>query len=189
MQFSASGAVLLLAYGICCAPAFGQNADSAELNVDLAQCIGLESDVERFACYQERVDATLAADEPSTAAEAASNTVPVERAGTNDERQRSGDGDISGQGATEATAVRAVPDQPDESDTDEIFSTIAALREQLPDRWVITLENGQVWQMVQSKPYPLRVGLEVRLYATKWGGAYRLTVPEHGGHVQVRRAL
>jgi hypothetical protein len=33
------------------------------------------------------------------------------------------------------------------------------------------------------------VGLEVRLTSTRWGDSYRLTAPEHGGFVQVRRAL
>lgn len=73
-------------------------------------------------------------------------------------------------------------------DEPEFSGTITDLRETIPDRWVITLDNGQVWQMNQSKRYPLRVGLDVRVYPTRWGPSYRLSAPDHGGYVQVRRA-
>jgi hypothetical protein len=175
--------VLLLGFGIC-GSAFGQGTDT--LNVDLAQCIGLHLDADRFACYQERVDAALAAKSPSALAEpenSAGAQSPIS-APARRPTPTAAEASVSGGLSSNDAAL----DQTDESDAGEIFGTITALRELSPDMWVITLDNGQVWQMNQSKPYPLRVGLEARVYETRWGNAYRLSVPEHGGFVQVRRA-
>jgi hypothetical protein len=70
---------------------------------------------------------------------------------------------------------------------DEYFGTIVAIRERLPDAYIITLDNGQIWQQTAPKRYPLRPGLEVRIYPTNWGGSYRLNGLGIGGHIQVRR--
>jgi hypothetical protein len=75
----------------------------------------------------------------------------------------------------------------EEFERHEIFATITALRELAPNTYAITLDNGQIWQMNAPRRYPLRVGLDVRLYSTRWGTSYRLTAPEHGSFVQVER--
>lgn len=161
---------LLLAYGICCGTTFGQDNGDDALYVDLSRCIGLEFDADKFACYQERVDAALAGDEPSRAPDA---DAPSLRATSSDDlRPDSSDETFPQRRTTEPV---------------EILGTITALRETIPNNWIITLDNGQVWQMNQPKRYPLRVGLEVTLTSTRWGESFRLTAPEHGGYVQVRR--
>jgi hypothetical protein len=157
----ASLAGLLLGLSIV-GNASGQDNDA--LNVDVSECVALESEVARFVCYEERVESarTQGSSPPATA--------PAQPGTTPDN----------------ASAVRG-SDQTDEPDAEEIFGTITALRETGPNIHVITLDNGQVWQMNQPRRYPLRVGLEVRLYSTRWGSSYRLTAPEHGSYVQVRR--
>jgi len=57
----------------------------------------------------------------------------------------------------------------------------------VPNTLLITLDNGQVWRQTQPEPYPLRVGHDVRLYSTNWGGAYRLTAANLHGNIQVER--
>jgi hypothetical protein len=156
------GLVLLLAVGTF-GQVYGQSRDADPLNVDLARCIDLPSDDERFACYQESVDKALAERGSSTQAPA----------------------DAADAGSPSAPA----PPATNAAEGDEIVATIAHLRETIPDVWIITLDNGQVWQMTRAQQYPLRVGLSVRLKSTRWGDSYRLTAPEHGGFVPVRRAL
>jgi hypothetical protein len=163
------------------ASAHGQAPAGEALYVDLAECVALNSEAARYACYQERVDAALAErDSPATAGSpAAGARAPVA------ERTASPTSAPATAERPSAPAARATR----EFEIDEIFGTITALRERGPDIWVITLDNGQVWQMNQPKRYPLRVGLEVRLNSTRWGGSYRLTAPEHGGFVQVKPAF
>ena len=109
----------------------------------------------------------------AVAAEEATPAAPVEAERTR--RSLSGNRDD----ADERTPTAA-------SDSDEIFATVTALRETIPNTLVITLDNGQVWQQTQAKRYPLRVGSEVRLYSTRWGSSYRLTSPDRGSFITVR---
>ena len=74
-----------------------------------------------------------------------------------------------------------------EAAENQIVATIAALRERGPNSYLITLDNGQMWDQVRPQWYALRPGLEVRLYPTNWGESHRLTSVEHGGFIQVRR--
>ncbi|HEU4619493.1 MAG TPA: hypothetical protein VFV10_15760 [Gammaproteobacteria bacterium] len=52
---------------------------------------------------------------------------------------------------------------------------------------MITLENGQIWRQMTPEIYPLQEGFEVKIYPTRWGNAYRLSVEELGGFIQVER--
>lgn len=161
--------------------AFGQENET--LSVDVAECVDLDSEAARFACYEERVNAARASGASATAAQGSEPEIAAPSASA---------AEPAPSAAAEATASRnvsaeATSQEADEPEAGEIFGTITELRETIPDSWVITLDNGQVWQMNQSKRYPLRVGLEVRLSETRWGPSYRLTALEHGGFVTVRR--
>ena len=59
------------------------------------------------------------------------------------------------------------------------------LRQTVPNAYVITLDNGQVWRQAHPMPYPLRTGLVVRLRETTFG--YRLSAPELHGQINVER--
>ncbi len=72
-----------------------------------------------------------------------------------------------------------------EAAENEIHATITALRERGPNSWLITLDNGQMWDQVRPQWYPLRPGQQVRLYPTQWGSSYRLSALERGGYIQV----
>lgn len=83
------------------------------------------------------------------------------------------------------TSGRQEADEDDESR--EYVGTIASLRERLPNQYLITLENGQVWRQVYPEHYRLQPGHRVRIYPTRWGTSYRLTVEELHGFIQVER--
>ena len=74
-----------------------------------------------------------------------------------------------------------------EAAANEIHATITALRERGPNSWLITLDNGQMWDQVRPQWYPLRPGQQVRLYPTNWGSSYRLSEIGRGGYIQVQR--
>lgn len=137
-------------------PAFAQASE--EFPVDLGECLDVESDVERFACYERRVEAARAAQDGATTS------------------VRQGE-------KVESGVTASVPAEARE----EFVSTIASLREREPNAYVITLENGQVWYQTRPERYPMRPGQEVRLYPTRWGKSYRLAIEENGGFIQVDR--
>lgn len=74
-----------------------------------------------------------------------------------------------------------------EAAENEILATVTDLRERQPNAWLVTLDNGQVWEQVRPEWYPLRPGQEVRLYPTRWGDSYRLSSIVRGGYIQVQR--
>ena len=170
---------------------YGQESDTPRLNVDLTECIEITSDEERFACFQQRADQAVS-ERPSTTGEA-----PAEM--PRSARQQAPT--QPAQPATERAAARpeSNSEAPDSRRTqrserkrerrrrDEISATITELRETIPNQWVISLDNGQIWQMISPAKYPMRVGQAATLRSTRWGPAYRLTVSELGGQVSVRK--
>jgi hypothetical protein len=177
-------------------PAMAQETDN--LTIEVAECVELATPEERLACFEAQVEAARPeraasenrrraaepsrpatddgrrADEPSAGAPSAEPRVEPARAADrtrSSERRREQRGPRGG--------------DPDEA---EVVARVAALRETLPNSYVITLDNGQVWRQTRPQSYPLRPGAEVRIYPTSWGDSYRLTMPEaRGGYVQVER--
>jgi hypothetical protein len=168
---------------ICLGDVLGSQACLAqlpeELSVDVADCIRMESAAQRFRCYENKVDDAL--------------NHPQDIAASDGDRL-----------APIAEEPRAQPlnDSPSSRTEDRFFSeerraergepivfnsAISALRETVPDRYLITLENGQVWRQMLPKKYGLEVGQEVSIYSTRWGKSYRLTVENLGSFVQVER--
>lgn len=151
-------------------PTLGQDSDT--VTVDVTRCVALESAAARQACFGAQVDEVLEARGSSASAD------PSEAI-----EDTAADPNGSAEDETSSTPERDVEGAAD----DEYFGTISAIRERLPSSYVITLDNGQIWEQVEPKKYPLRPGLEVRIYPTKWGGSYRLSGVDSGGHIQVRR--
>jgi hypothetical protein len=140
--------------------------DSGPVTVEVSECLELESPDERLACFENRVD--TARQEGSAAPPAEPSVTPA----PNDADYDSADKTL---------------DAPSPADRPEIVGTIAGLRETVPNAYLITLENGQVWRQMRPKAYPLRAGDAVRIYPTNWGPAYRLTVEGIGSFIQVER--
>lgn len=68
----------------------------------------------------------------------------------------------------------------------DIEARVAELRETVPNAYLITLDNGQVWRQTVPKAYGLRPGDEVRVYYSKWR-TYRLTNEQLRSFIQVER--
>jgi hypothetical protein len=179
-------AVAAIVGALAAAPTlFAQSPES--VNVDVAQCIRLESPEARFACYEARVEEEVReqrpgaanAPEPQTAREPQSSREPRSAR----EPERAPEPEI----ASPPRRVDAREADVRSDDTVEIFGTIASLRETVPNSYLITLEDGQVWRQMRPKWYPMRPGQKVRIYPGRWGPSFRLSAEELKNFIQVER--
>ena len=162
--------------------ALGQH--TAEVTVDVGECVKLEAPDERLACYGRHVDAAVKQNNAAPSAPPA--LLPVTPA--------PGSGSASVPAATASSATAATP--PSDSsghahdpsaESSSIVATVTALKETVPNAYQITLDNGQVWRQRDSQRYPLQPGQRVTLSRTKWGEAYRLNAEGLHGFIQVER--
>jgi hypothetical protein len=165
--------VAVLGAGWSAQPSLAQ--DSGEVTVDVERCLELESPEERQACFGAQVNRVL---QERSSGESAVATQDSERNADSETGTRAP--------AESAEPVASAAEAPGSGD-DEYFGTIVEMREYLPSAYVIRLDNGQIWEQTEPKRYPLRPGLAVRIYPTRWGSRYRLTGVGSGGHIQVRR--
>ncbi|HEX5418980.1 MAG TPA: hypothetical protein VFY39_03200, partial [Gammaproteobacteria bacterium] len=57
----------------------------------------------------------------------------------------------------------------------------------VPNSYLITLENGQVWRQTYPEVYHLQPGYKVRIYPSRWGNSYRMSSDKLHGFIQVER--
>jgi hypothetical protein len=160
------------------------------VNVDISDCLDLETREQQIACYLARADEAVEAHVPG--ATAAGNHDPGEPSGASSPARsdppsapnRPAQPQSRQQPAPPAAA--AASEAPDEAET-EIVATITSVREVQPNVYAIELDNGQAWRQSSPKRYFLREGAEVRLVPTRWGESYRLTDPDVGNFIQVER--
>ncbi len=207
---SAAAGAAVVSGMLLTATASAQSDSTLEVNV--ADCVAIESPAERFRCYESRVDAALreqvgdaAPAESADAAEAAVPPPPVEaapaprteaaaEASRSAAEQRGSPVVPAGEieiddaaAAAEEFGLRRSRVAEQQGEAEELLGTVAALRQTVPNSYIITLENGQVWRQMRPQWYPLQVGHSVRIYPTRWGNSYRMTALELNGFIQVER--
>jgi hypothetical protein len=160
--------------------------------IDVGDCVNLKSPGERLDCYERHVEAARSASrptpdatpQPSVAAAAPPPASPPAAAVI-----------AAAAVATSAAAApvaAAPPAQPLPSAAapaapPEIVATVTALRETVPNAWLITLDNGQVWRQSIPERFALKQGAQVTLRGSRWGSAYRLSTAAVSGFIQVER--
>ncbi|HEY3517108.1 MAG TPA: hypothetical protein VGL98_08670, partial [Gammaproteobacteria bacterium] len=125
--------------------------------VDVSECVKLTTPEERLACFEAQV-------------EDASNAPPLTTSASTSEFGR----------------PKAPEAKPEPEEVQEIQALVTELRQTVPNAYLITLDNGQVWRQTVPKMYRLREGSPVRIYMSRWR-AYRLTNEELKGFIQVER--
>lgn len=167
------------------------NVPSEGVNVDVTECLELETREQQIACYLARVDEAVEASESNAAGDAATSQAsgaPARAAQAEPSRRPTPARQAPQPAAPPASAARDAPAAEEvEDEEEEIVATITSLRELQPNTYVIDLDNGQVWRQSSPKRYFLRVGAEVHLVPTSWGVSYRLTDPNVGNFIQVER--
>jgi len=162
-----------------------QAQERGEVTVDVERCLDIQSAEERQACFAAQVDQVL---QERSQAGARAEAPDVERERERDiQRERDVERDRQAERESRSRDSAASASREDEADAQEYFGKVVEIREYKPSAYVITLDNGQVWQQTEPKRYPLRPGLEVRIYSTQWGKSYRMAGVDSGGHIQVRR--
>ncbi len=135
----------------------------AQVSVDVSNCVELTKPEERLACFEAQVEAASNAP-PAADPVAASSAAPADF-GLREEK---------------VDDERELP--PD------LIGKVAEVRATVPNAYLITLDNGQVWRQTQPKyGYVLRPGYDVRIYATKIR-SFRLASKQLPGYIQVERA-
>jgi hypothetical protein len=126
--------------------------------VDVSECVKLTTPEERLACFETQVEDARNSPAPAPATSGSQNN-----------------------GSTEFGA-----DGDGEPAVEEIEARVTDLRETVPNSYLITLDNGQVWRQTVPKMYALREGSPVRIYYSRWR-TYRLTNDQLKGFIQVER--
>ena len=162
--------IAVLAASVGAVRAAGAQQEEALKNVDVSQCVGLATPEERLACFEARVAAAGGGRAASGAP--AAGSAPAAASGT--------------AAAASSSRGRGGEDDVETADPPDIHAKVAALRETVPNSYLITLDNGQVWRQTEPEAYPLRQGSDVRIYVSKWGG-FRLSNPVLRGFIQVER--
>jgi hypothetical protein len=137
-------------------------AQSDTVTIDVSECANVPSPEARLACFEAQIETARTA--PPAAAAAPAAAAPPAAASNS-----------PGQGFGQET-----------SDPPDIHAAVAELKETVPNSWLITLDNGQVWRQTVPERYALRVGSPVRIYFSRWR-AYRLTNEQLRGYIQVER--
>jgi hypothetical protein len=189
--------------------------DPKGLNIDVANCVTFEKPEDRLACFEAQVEAARqrtapAAASDTTAAAAATATataaattgasIAAKAAGT-DAAERIAPSTAAAEPVAPGTAAagpsqksaseprfaesRSSVERSPEREPVELVATVVELRQTVPNAYVITLDNGQVYRQVHPMPYPLRTGLVVVVRETNFG--LRLTAPELHGQINVER--
>jgi hypothetical protein len=164
-----------------------QGQQPRDVTIDVSDCVDLEKPEERLACFEREVEAQRQP-APTPAPAPAANRAPpapaVPAPAAPAPRREVIPAPAPSAAAAEsrrARGRRAEPLPP------EIVAKVTSLRETVPNTWTITLDNDQVWRQTTPQQFALRPGMDVRLYPTHWGDAYRLTVVGHKGYIQVAR--
>lgn len=178
--------------------AFQAQAQTAGVYVDIGPCMAMESDEERYACY-DLLEAQIRA---AQTREVSLPTVSIPR---NTRQQQAPVNEVVDAVEDSANTVETIDGfgresvsttrnreasarvlETEEGDN-ELVDTVTNLDERIPNQWEITLASGQVWHQINSKRYRLREGMEVRIYPSPFGGSFRLTAANVNGFIQVRR--
>ena len=177
------------------------------LTIDVSSCVHIKSAIERLTCYDELADQALKTrsdlepiDMSGPESDSGSNnpvtTFEQERVAPEEVIQSSPkmeqvpviEQKIGQPGRVIEEKFGLPPEkQEDEKDLVELHSTISELKEYVPNRYLITLENGQVWRQMVGEKYELRVGNNVSIYPSRWGKSFRLSVEGFKGFIQVER--
>lgn len=184
------------------------SAQDAPVMIDASICLKFETSVERLVCFEEQAKAAAGnagssqGNLPVLRIERSNAQTPAPAAAPAAPRSQGGSAAPAPQAATapaEESRVVSAPADPvasfglpeDEAKSEvkdrELHATIESFRELAPNQYLITLTNGQVWRQMRPDFYNIREGHQVRIYPTRWGSAYRLTVEELKGFIQVER--
>ena len=180
--------------------------------MDASPCLDIVSPIERLACFEEQANAaqgrgtaipqqnlpvvTIPRDSRQQPAQSPPQAPPQIEPQPASEIQQ----EVAEEVAQEAENANIPPADsvennfglPEEkvnekAQSNELIARVAEIKELNRNRFLITLQNGQVWEQMQTRRFALAEGDEVRIYPSRWGSSYRLSSQSHKGYIQVQR--
>ena len=190
-----------LALGVGAAICLGPNAARtqgapASVTIDVGDCATLKAPDERLACFDRHVEeAKLTRDaSPAPATSAVPSPAAAPQAGVVAPAPAAAAAPSGAAGAAAIAGASAPPPPPQTappatsaSAPAVIVATVTDLHETVPNAWLITLDNGQVWRQNIPQRFALKPGQRVTLHGTRWGASYRLSADALNGFIQVER--
>jgi len=176
--------------------------------MDASPCLDIVSPIERLACFEERANAAQGRGTaipqqnlPVVSIPRASRQQPAQSPPQAPPQVESQPASETPQEVARETDHASTPQAdsvenrfglPEEkvnekAQANELIARVAEIKELGRNRFLITLENGQVWEQMQTRRFALAEGDEVRIYPTRWGSSYRLSSQSHKGYIQVQR--
>lgn len=167
--------LLLLALLFLASPAFA--AEQA-----LTECRQIEDVEERVACYDRVVDSQSSTDSD----EMRSGDVETVPAAETTEPRAIPDAQ-SLFGTNDAEAKRIVEASLDIEQIDQIVAAVTDVRQSATRKLTVTLDNGQVWRQLDSRPMRLSAGEAVIIRKASLG-SFLMEKQSGGRSIRVRRA-
>jgi hypothetical protein len=170
--------------------------------VDIAPCLAVADSAERYACYDRLAASARTAEnaaqqvapapaQPPTVPQAAVTPIaePSPVATESPAVAEASSTPVAEFGKTSPQGTRAAQVIANEGGDEELHDVITDLRQREPNRWLITLESGQVWYQSNSERFRLVKGMAVRIYPSPLRGSYRLARDDgkETGFIQVER--
>jgi hypothetical protein len=179
-------------------------AQGERLTVEVGDCVDLPTPEQRLACFEAQVEAargapaaappvtvpgaTSTAPSAAPSAPVAPSAAPAAAASTAAPVTTTIEVPAATSTAPAEFGFRERPEEPEDAPPPaEVRAKVAELRETVPNAFLITLDNGQVWRQTRPDPYlSLRIGQDVRIFFSRWR-TYRLDSPQMRGFLQVER--
>lgn len=181
--------------------------DTATVMMDGGPCLDIVSPIERLDCFEKQANAALGRgtsdpqqnlpvvsvprDTGQQPAQSPQQTTPqVQPQPATEARQPAASASVNTTDSVEdnfGLPEEKVNDRKEKARANELIARVAEIREIGLNRLLITLENGQAWEQVETQRFVLAEGDEVRIYSTSWGNSYRLSAQSHNGFIQVKR--
>jgi len=172
--------------------------------MDASPCLDIVSPIERLACFEERANAAQGRGTaipqqnlPVVSIPRASRQQPAQSPPQVESQPASETPQEVARETDHASTPQAdsvenrfgLPEEKvnEKAQANELIARVAEIKELGRNRFLITLENGQVWEQMQTRRFALAEGDEVRIYPTRWGSSYRLSSQSHKGYIQVQR--
>lgn len=168
---------LVLVSTLVTVPALAQD-NPGTVEAGLRDCGQITDSVARYACY-DRLTATLRPSAPGTLQGPTRSTIPAVRPAAPASDTPTATSTVSS-AATTADATAA-------GESREMKDTVTGVRQIEPGMVMVTLSSGQVWRQVNGRAYPLKPGMQIRLYKGLFGTSWRITNDELKGFIQVER--
>ena len=184
--------------------------NSDAVMMDARPCLDIVSAIERLTCFEEQANAALHNGTSS------SQNLPVVTIQNNTRQFQEQSPQLASREVHDLSASKGIQEQAQEMENvlnpmsknteinfdiagqkvngrtgktqaNELIARVAKLQELNRNRFRITLENGQVWEQMETRRFVLDEGEEIRIYPTRWGNSYRLSSLSHRGFIQVQR--